>query len=344
MEEISRKKFLRVCGTIAAGGSIAGVSGILLKDRKTVTTGALQRENGNGTATATRSQEADDAATSPYRRIASFEASGMINAFEEHDHKIYVAASNAITVYDYHGKELQHFPVGGEVIRDMAIREDGVYILHPAKISVYTAEGTLQREWEACSDLSDYCSFTLAPDAVFVTDRENKHICKYTSEGQFVKFISSPNVFIIPSLTFGIEYINGILYCSNSGRHQIESYTPDGEYLGAFGQPGGAPGRFAGCCNPVHLSYNPNGEIITSEKGNPRISCYSGDGTFRSVLLDSKALGGGHAAYDVKVQNERLFVAGKDRVSVFAYDPALAANTAACSACGIACPLKVERV
>jgi hypothetical protein len=343
MEDISRKKFLRACGAIVAGGSIAGVSGVLLKNRKVVAPGALQRENGNGAAPVARSQEADDVATSSYRRIASFETSGMINAFEEHDHKIYVAASNVVTVYDYHGKTLHRFPAGEEGIRDMAVSEDGVYILHPAKISVYTAGGRLLREWEACSNLSDYCSFTLADGAVFVTDRENKHICKYTSEGQFVKFISSPNTFIIPSLTFGIESINGVLYCSNSGRHQIESYTPDGEYLGAFGKPGGAPGRFAGCCNPVHLSCNPNGEIITSEKGNPRISCYGGDGTFRSVLLDSKALGGGHAAYDVKMQNDRLFVAGKNHVSVFAYDPSLAANTA-CSACSIACPLKVGMI
>jgi hypothetical protein len=93
---------------------------------------------------------------------------------------------------------------------------------------------------------------------------------------------------------------------------------------------------FAGCCNPVHLA-TANGEIITSEKGNPRISCYGSDGTFRSLLLDSRSLGGGHAAYNVKVEGERLFVAGRNKVSVFRYDERIAS---ACSSCGVTCPLR----
>jgi len=96
---------------------------------------------------------------------------------------------------------------------------------------------------------------------------------------------------------------------------------------------------FCGCCNPVHLTHTSNGEIITSEKGNPRISCYSSDGKFRSVLLDSKALGGGNVAYNVRLDDDKVIVSGKNRISFFQYDGALAEGTD-CSLCGLECPLR----
>ena len=90
----------------------------------------------------------------------------------------------------------------------------------------------------------------------------------------------------------------------------------------------------------VYLAGTPTGEVITSEKGLPRISCYGKNGEFHSVLLDEKALGGGHAAYEVRVWDDKLVVAGKDALSIFQYDKKLAVQTA-CSTCGIDCPLKI---
>ena len=162
----------------------------------------------------------------------------------------------------------------------------------------------------------------------------------YTIEGGFVKFIQSPSGFIVPSYSFGITNIDGVVYCSNPGRHLVESYSPEGEYISSFGKPGGAAGLFSGCCNPVYLAGTPTGEIITSEKGILRISCYGKNGEFHSVLLDEKALGGGHAAYEVRVWDDKLVVAGKDALSIFQYDKKLAVQTA-CSTCGIDCPLKI---
>jgi hypothetical protein len=325
MNDISRKKFLRVCGTIIAGGTIAGVSGVLVNRR-------MAMPVGNGMT--------PDAFASPYKRITSFAAPATIAAFDEYDGKLHVATANAVSVYDIYGKLLHRF-AAGESIRDIAVAADGVYVLYPAGIAVYSPEGTLLRQWEACSELSDYCTFALASDWVFVTDRANRNICKYTTEGRFVRFIDSPNRFIIPSLTFGIECIDGVIYCSNSGRHQVETYTLEGEYTGSFGKAGTAPGLFTGCCNPVYITHTANGEVITSEKGDPRISCYSRDGQFRSILLDNRSLGGGHVAYDVKVRDDKIFVAGKDMVSVFRYNETFAAATASCSGCGVTCPLRI---
>ncbi len=280
----------------------------------------------------------EEAMTSPYKLVSSFGTSGQVEAFELASDRLYVATPNAVSIYDTESRLVHNFPVPSQV-RDMIVRDDKIYLLYPSHIEIYTTAGDPVREWDACSESSDYCSFAWANGDLFVTDVAMKNICQYTDEGHFVRFIESPNRFVIPSYTFGIEAVDNVIYCSNSGRHLIESYSTDGEYLGAFGKPGGVAGHFAGCCNPVHLSYSPTGELITSEKGNPRISCYSRDGEFRSVLLDSKALGGGRAAYDVKLQDDKMYVAGNGMVSVFRYDALLAANTG-CAGCGVTCPLR----
>jgi hypothetical protein len=59
------------------------------------------------------------------------------------------------------------------------------------------------------------------------------------------------------------------------------------------------------------------------------------------MLLDSRSLGGGNTAYEVKVSNDRMFVAGKDKISVFRYDETLA-SAGACSSCAIDCPLRTD--
>lgn len=327
---MSRKKFLRMCGSIVAGGAVATMSGELVRRRL--------EQPAEATLPGRLSPMRQETFSSPYRLVSSFDTGETIESLALHNDRLYVATADAVSAFDHHGRLLHRFSVG-EPVRDVAVDDSGIYLLHRAGIQVYTPAGALLRSWEACSDLSDYCALALASGCVFATDVSNKNICKYTAEGDFVKFISSPNGFIIPSYTFGIESVGDVLYCSNSGRHQVESYTTDGEYLGSFGKHGVAPGLFAGCCNPVYLSCTPSGDVITSEKGIPRISCYGRDGKFRGILLDGKMLGSGKFAYDVKVQKDKIFVAGKKTVAVFRYDSALAENTA-CAGCGVSCPLR----
>ena len=334
-KKISRKKFLHVCSSVISGGSILGVYGVIIQNRSRRSVNSSSVKIGLAT---NAHKLRNETLASPYKLVSSFSVPDKIDSFEICEDKLVVAASNNIYIYDRSCSLLNNFAVRCN-ISDIAIANNQIYLLYPTKIETYDLEGEWIRDWEACSSESDYCQLAVTPDFVFITDAANKNICKYTTEGNFVKFIQSPNGFIIPSYSFGIAYQDGVIYCSNSGRHQIESYTPEGEYITAFGRAGGASGLFCGCCNPVHLSFTATGEIITSEKGNPRISCYSQDGQFRNVLLDNKALGGGNMAYDVKVQDDKIFIAGKNLVSTFQYDRVLAAKTS-CSGCAVDCPLR----
>ena len=253
---------------------------------------------------------------SPYKVVSSFELPQEINRFELHDDKLFISSGESVYIYNTTGNQLYSFPVKQNV-RDITVGDEKIYVLYPTFIEVYTFKGEPYHNWEACSELSDYCSLALAGDFLFVTDAANKNICQYTTEGNFVRFIKSPRGFIIPSYSFDIANMNDTIYCVNSGRHLIETYTLDGKFIAAFGGPGGETGFFAGCCNPVYISFTPDGELLTSEKGNPRVSVFERNGIFKELILNSRLLGGGNKAYETRTDGDRLFVAGKNKIAVF---------------------------
>ena len=275
---------------------------------------------------------------SPYKKVHTIKTKSGIISFDLADDFIYIAVNHAIMIYDRVGALVRQYPIGKE-IRDIQVEGDRIYVLYPDEIEVLSLEGERITGWKARRINSDYCAMALSSEYIFVTDAGNKRICKYTLEGEFVAVILSPEGFIIPSYAFDIINLRDTIYCSNSGRHRIERYTIEGEYIDAFGKSGNEAGRFAGCCNPVYLAATSNGDILTSEKGNPRIGCFSRDGAFKAMLLGSKVLGGGTVAYRVKVKGDRLFIAGKNVLSEYIYDAQLAAQSA-CAGCPADCPLR----
>jgi hypothetical protein len=264
-------------------------------------------------------ENVENSFVSPFKKTDSFETTSNILCFNIYQNSIYVAQIENISVFDLSGTPQFNFKIETSP-RDIIVEEEIIYLLYPTKIELYTLDGAKQGEWEACSENSDYCAFTTTKEYVFVTDAENKLIHQYDKQGRFVRFIKSPEGFVIPSYTFDIISINDTVYCSNSGRHQIESYTVDGKFISSFGTAGTEAGAFAGCCNPVYLEKSSAGDILTSEKGNPRISCYGRDGNFRSVLFDSQTLGGGTAAYKMRVDGNNIYIAWKNSITTYFFN------------------------
>jgi len=269
-----------------------------------------------GNNTTSRQEEG----VSPYKKINTLRVKSEIIAFDLSGDAVFIAVNHAVLIYKKDGTLIRQIPVGKD-IRDIKVDDGQIYLLYPDEIEIFSYEGERTAGWAARRNNSGYCAMALSTEYIFVTDAENKNICKYRKDGEFVAIILSPNGFVIPSYAFDIINIQDTLYCSNSGRLQIESFTLAGKYLDAFGKSGGEAGSFAGCCNPSYLAVTPNGDILTSEKGNPRISCYGRDGTFRAILLGSKTLGGGVKAYQIKEQGDRIYVAGRNALSEFAFDP-----------------------
>ena len=294
---MSRRRFLQVGGSIMLGAAFAGVMGRSLW--KMLTNPADIFYDGKE---AKRMKEELERVqfVSPYRRTFGFVVPDEITALELIGDQIVVGTANNIYRYGIEGELQGNFSVRSG-LRDVAVYNDKFYLLFPSRIEVYDRQGEAIQEWEACSDNADYCQLTVLKEGIFVTDAAAKNICQYKLDGTLARFIKSPNGFVVPSYSFGITNINGHVFCSNPGRHIVEQYTVNGEYVASFGKSGMGAGEFSGCCNPVQIIATEKGELLTSEKGLPRISCYGSDGTFHSILLDDKALGGGHSAYDMRI-------------------------------------------
>ncbi len=333
---MSRRRFLQVGCSIMLGAAFAGVMGRSLW--KMLTNPADIFYDGKE-AKRMKDELERVQFVSPYRRTFGFVVPDEITALELIGDQIVVGTSNNIYRYGINGELQGNFSVRSG-LRDVAVYDDKLYLLFPSRIEVYDRQGEAIQEWEACSDDADYCQLTVLKEGVFVTDAAAKNICQYKLDGTLARFIKSPNGFVVPSYSFGITNINGHVFCSNPGRHIVEQYTVNGEYVASFGKSGMGAGEFSGCCNPVQIIATEKGELLTSEKGLPRISCYGSDGTFHSILLDDKALGGGHSAYDMRMLGDKLIVAGGNKISVFQYDARRSAQTL-CGTCTIECPLKV---
>ena len=333
---MERRVYLKTIGSLAVGGVALSVVGRnvwnlfrhpdrLFYDSRRTKGITLLEENGDF--------------VSPYRRTFGFEVPDDICALDIEGGSIFIATPNNIYIYGLSGELQTNFSTPGD-LRDIAVSEGCIYALFPARIEVYDRQGETVQQWDACSETSDYCSIAVCPDGVFVTDAADKNVCKYNLDGTLARFIQSPVGFIVPSYCFAVTYLNDCIYCSNPGRHRVEIYSTEGEFLSSFGKPGAEAGAFSGCCNPAIITPAGNGELLTSEKGIPRISCYSADGEFRSILLDSKALGGGHTAYDIRVMKDKLIASGGNKVSVFQYNKRLSQQTL-CGQCSKDCPLKL---
>jgi len=295
------KLIINIIIFIVVVGFIAYIVGSVNKDEKSPATTVVQK-----------------AFVSPMEKIKTFDFPFEIEHFVLRDNQIFLTDSQTVYIYRANGEALNSFPVESG-LRDLEVDNDKLYVLYPTSIDVYATNGDSVNHWEACSERSDYCAMTLTDDFVFVTDAQNKNICKYTREGNFVKFIFSPHDFIIPSYSFDILNHNDTIYAVNSGRHLIESYTPNGDFIASFGGSGTDSGFFAGCCNPAYILINQKGEFFTSEKGNPRICTFDKSGQFDQVLLNNQLLGGGYDAYAIGIDDDRLFVAAKNHVDIYAF-------------------------
>ena len=336
MKNINRRQFLRTAGSLALGGVFLGGTGTFVWHLFKNPASFFHEEAKSDKVDA----EGKADIISPYCKTAAFNAEDDVQAFEVIDGKIFAAAQNNIFVYAMNGELLDNFPIPSDV-RDLALYGDRLYVLFASRIQVYDQDGEMLHEWQACNEDADYCCLTVMDSGVFVTDASNKHICQYHLDGSLVRFIESPDGFVVPSYSFAITHIDDTVYCSNPGRHQVEVYTAEGEFVRSFGEAGTAPGAFSGCCNPARLTASATGEILTSEKGRPRVSCYDTDGTFRSILLSQEMLGGGHDACNLRIWKDMIITASGRKMQVFQYNPEKAEQTL-CGKCTKDCPLKVR--
>ena len=109
----------------------------------------------NGSQSDSSVQSGEGGFKSPYKLASSFKTTDPIEGFEFSGDRLIVATSKKVSVYDLSGNLLHQF-AAGDTIRDIVAEKEMIYVLYPTRIEVFSMTGECLREWEACSEESDY--------------------------------------------------------------------------------------------------------------------------------------------------------------------------------------------
>lgn len=248
-----------------------------------------------------------------FAEVGSFRTAKPVQAFCVGDSLIYAAMERTLTVYSLTGTPVKQIDVD-EPVSAMALSGDTLYVLHPGGLALYTASLQAVGRWDPCSDNAYYCDLAIGKSRVYISDAENKLIATYSREGNFDGFIMHRERFIIPGSEFALAEFNDTLYVGHAGAHKVELYTGKEQFVKAFGRTGTSEGAFPGCCNPCGLVIDPQGRILTAEKGLARVSRYSKEGQYEALLISNEMLQKSHIAPRIQYKNHLLYLAHAGKI------------------------------
>jgi hypothetical protein len=201
----------------------------------------------------------------------------------------------------------------------LSIFGDTIFASTMELILVIGIDGKLKDEWGPFESKSYITSVAANHKRVAYADAGNKMVVILDKQGRVQRIIGqNDGQFILPSPYFDVALdADDNIYVANTGHRRIETRSPDGKLISAFGEPGMAAGAFCGCCNPAHFALTANG-FVTAEKGINRIKKLGKEGAFvefvssankfvPSIPLDL-ASADGNTIYAANPADSRLYV------------------------------------
>ncbi len=197
--------------------------------------------------------------------------------------------------------EVRVFDAGGRLARRwsapekascLGVAADGrVAVGSPARVDLYSDAGVHIGGFAVGTHdkPADVTAVRLFGDAVLVADAAARFIRRYDLRGIEQGTIGSQNKtggFMLPnkSLDFDVDAA-GVVYATDTGRHQVTSWRLDGTTVASFGKFGMTrPEDFVGCCNPVNVAIAPDGTIVTAEKMIARVKVFGKDHALLAVI------------------------------------------------------------
>jgi DNA-binding beta-propeller fold protein YncE len=129
---------------------------------------------------------------------------------------------------------------------------------------------------------------------IFVADRENNRIQKFTSNGAFLSKFGSLGMmdgqFNWPHGVAIDE--SGNIYVVDSNNYRIQKFTSAGAFILKWGQKGSQDGQFY---NPTGIVVDKSGYVYVSDSGNHRIQKFTSEGVF---VTKWGSLGSGMSQFD----------------------------------------------
>ena len=176
---------------------------------------------------------------------------------------------------------------------------DRVYIINRGqpRLMVYERDGSFVGSWGEDLFTPRTHGVTIGPnDEVYCADEGNHVIYKFTRDGDLLMTIGDKGVASntgydgssLPTITHGGPPFNrptnlsvapnGELYVSDGyGNSRVHRFTPGGELIQSWGEPGTEPGQF----NLTHgIWVGPDSRVWVADRENDRLQIFSPDGEF----------------------------------------------------------------
>lgn len=205
--------------------------------------------------------------------------------------RLWLAAGRQAVEMDAGGEIRTRVSVGADITA-LAVDADGtLYLALRDHVEVWQPNGERRAVWAAPGERAYFTGLAVGETDVFVADAGHRLLWRYDKSGQLRGRLGQKsrerNIpgFVIPSPFFDVKRASdGRLHVTNTGRHRVEVFTPEGDLESAWGQAAMGITGFCGCCNPIALDRLPDGRYVTFEKGLPRVKIYSATGEFESVV------------------------------------------------------------
>ncbi len=226
--------------------------------------------------------------------------------------KIYLGGDSFVSCYDKDLNLIWNVKTAAPVT-SLCNYGDTIYATSKDMLFEMNPRGKVLNEWGPFEDSSLFTSVSANRKYVALADAANKMIFLLDKGGEVKKMIGQKRgQFIVPSPYFDVALDNdNNVFIANTGRHRIETYTPDGVILNKFGEAGTAPDYFCGCCAPPHFILVPQG-FVTAEKGINRIKILDKNGGFVEFVNSKNNF----------VKSVPLDVASADGITIYAANPA----------------------
>lgn len=244
------------------------------------------------------------------------------------DNRILVSGDQAIVMFDSTGSLRTRIEIG-HYVRCLAI-DDGmnIYCGLLDRVLVLDQTGKQKSVWSNFNENTIITSIAVSESAVYVADAGTLVIWKLDKAGRGISTIGEKDEsrdipgFVIPSPYFDVAIdADGRLWAANTGRHSIENYTPEGNLRTFWGTASMDIEGFAGCCNPSHFCFLPDGNFVTSEKGIVRVKVTDQHGRLISVVAGPDQFKKGLVGLDLACDSKgRIYMLDRDKKGVRVFE------------------------
>lgn len=260
------------------------------------------------------------------------EARGV--AFGPND-ALYIAGDEAVRKVTAEGQVEWEMAVGDEPSCLTLDREGAIVVGLRGGVEVYDQSGRLQDAFTSEDRRTWITSLAATPGGIYVADAGNRRVLRYDGNARVSVFVTKDEARGIPALSIPSPHLDIVaaadpasdgspdtLVVVNPGRGSIQYHSlQDGSLLRSWQKRGNDTEGFGGCCNPTDIALLPDGRVVTSEKGIPRVKVYSDDGELLSVVMPPDAFQRGTSGIDLATDSSgRVAVLDPERGVVRLYE------------------------